>query len=54
LRHLRFTDAASYPHIVTSTATINQASIAVGGKINRVGKLLGTANALFVDDAGPH
>src|ERR1700730_14963927 len=52
-----FTDAggASHPNIVTSTATINQASIAVGGKINPVGKLLVTANVLFrVNDAGLH
>lgn len=52
-----FTDAsgAMHPNIVTSTATINQANIAVGGKINPVGKLLITANVLFrVNDAGLH
>jgi hypothetical protein len=52
-----FTDAAGATHsnIVTSTATINQASIAVGGKINPLGKLLITANVLFrVNDAGLH
>jgi hypothetical protein len=52
-----FTDAANATHsnIVTSTATINQASIAVGGKVNPVGKLLVTANVLFrVNDAGLH
>ena len=52
-----FTDAAGATHsnIVTSTATINQASIAVGGKVNPVGRLLITANVLFrVNDAGLH
>ena len=52
-----FTDAAGAAHsnIVTSTATINQASIAVGGKVNPVGRLLITANVLFrVNDAGLH
>jgi len=52
-----FTDAAGAKHsnIVTSTATINQASIAVGGKVNPVGRLLITANVLFrVNDAGLH
>jgi hypothetical protein len=38
--------------MVTSTATMNQASIAVGGKVNPVGRLLITANVLFrVNDA---
>ncbi len=52
-----FTDTAGATHsnIVTSTATINQASIAVGGKVNPLGKLLITANVLFrVNDAGLH
>jgi hypothetical protein len=52
-----FADAAGATHsnIVTSTATINQASIAVGGKVNPVGRLLITANVLFrVNDAGLH
>lgn len=52
-----FTDAGGTTHsnIGTSTATINQASIAVGGKVNPVGRLLITANVLFrVNDAGLH
>jgi outer membrane putative beta-barrel porin/alpha-amylase len=52
-----FTDVAGGTHsnIVTSTATINQASFAVGGKINPIGNLLITANVLFrVNDAGLH
>jgi hypothetical protein len=41
-----------HSNMVTSTATINQASIAVGGKVNPVGRLLITANVLFrVNDA---
>jgi hypothetical protein len=50
-----FTDVsgATHSNIVTSTATINQASVAVGGKVNPFGKLLITANVLFrVNDAG--
>jgi Putative MetA-pathway of phenol degradation len=52
-----FTDFGGVTHsnIVTSTETINQTSIAVGGKINPVGKLLITANVLFrLNDAGLH
>jgi len=52
-----FTDVsgATHSNIVTSTATINQASVAVGGKVNPFGKLLITANVLFrVNDAGLH
>jgi len=52
-----FTDVsgATHSNIVTSTATINQASVAVGGKVNPFGKLLITANVLFrINDAGLH
>jgi outer membrane putative beta-barrel porin/alpha-amylase len=53
-----FTDHAGTPHdtIVTSgKQTINQASVAVGGKVNPIGKLLVTLNVLFrVNDAGLH
>ena len=52
-----FTDFAGVAHsnIVTSTETINQTSIAVGGKVNPVGKLIVTANVLFrLNDAGLH
>jgi len=53
-----FTDFHSNTHstIVTSgEETINQASIAVGGKVNPVGKLLISLNVLFrVNDAGLH
>jgi hypothetical protein len=42
-------------NISVSTATLNQSSIAVGGKLNLVGRLLLTANVLFkVNDAGLH
>ena len=45
----------SHPDISTSTATINQASVAVGGKVSPFAKLLITANVLFrVNDAGLH
>jgi len=43
------------PNIKTTGATVNQASIAVGGKVNPLAKLLLTANVLFrVNDAGLH
>jgi hypothetical protein len=43
------------PGLVTTTGTSNQASVAVGGKINPFGRLLITANVLFrVNDAGLH
>lgn len=43
----------SHPDISVSTATINQGSIAIGGKVNPLGKLLITANVLFrVNDSG--
>jgi outer membrane putative beta-barrel porin/alpha-amylase len=49
-----FTGGA-HPDIATSTATINQASIAVGGKVSPFGRLLISANVLFrVNDAGLH
>jgi hypothetical protein len=45
----------SHPDIATTTATINQGSIAVGGKVSPFGRLLITANVLFrVNDAGLH
>lgn len=44
-----------HPDISVSTATINQDSVAIGGKVSPVGKLLITANILFrVNDAGLH
>jgi hypothetical protein len=44
-----------HPDISVSTATINQDSIAIGGKISPFGKLLITANVLFrVNEAGLH
>jgi hypothetical protein len=52
-----FTDFANNPHanIAAGTSTINQQSIAVGGKVNPFGKLLITANVLFrLNDAGLH
>jgi hypothetical protein len=52
-----FTDFGGTQHasLTTSTATVNQASIAVGAKINPLGRLLVTANVLFrVNDAGLH
>jgi hypothetical protein len=46
---------ASHPNISTSTGTINQASVAVGGKVNLVGRLILSADVLFrVNDAGLH
>ena len=45
----------SHPNISTSTGTINQASVAVGGKINVVGRLILSADVLFrVNNAGLH
>ncbi len=45
----------SHPDITTKTATVNQASFALGGKVNPVGRLLLTADVLFrVNDAGLH
>lgn len=48
-------DGTPRANLVSRTNTINQASIAVGGKINPIGKLLITLNVLFrVNDAGLH
>src|SRR5215472_1349973 len=45
----------SHPNVSTSTETINQASVAVGGKINPVGRLIVSGDVLFrVNDAGLH
>lgn len=45
----------SHSDIATTTATLNQASIAVGGKFSPFGRLLITANVLFrVNDVGLH
>ena len=45
----------SHSDITTQTATVNQASIALGGKVNPFGRLLLTADVLFrVNDAGLH
>lgn len=45
----------SHPNVSTSTETINQANVAVGGKINVVGRLIVSADVLFrVNDAGLH
>ena len=45
----------SHPNISTSTRTINQANVAVGGKFNVVGRLILSADVLFrVGDAGLH
>ena len=45
----------SHSDIATTTATLNQASIAVGGKFSPFGRLLVIANVLFrVNDAGLH
>jgi hypothetical protein len=52
-----FTDFGgnTHPNITAGTSTINQQSIAVGGKVNPVGKLLLTGNVLFrLNDAGLH
>ena len=44
-----------HPDISVSTATVNQNSVAIGGKISPFGRLLITANVLFrVNDAGLH
>ena len=44
-----------HPDITVSTATINQESVAIGGKVSPVGRLLITANILVrVNDAGLH
>jgi len=44
-----------HPDIALSSATINQDSVAIGGKVSPVGKLLITANILFrVNNAGLH
>lgn len=45
----------SHLNISTSTGTINQASVAVGGKFNLLGRLILSADVLFrVNDAGLH
>ena len=52
-----FTDFAGTAHsdISTSSDTINQSYISLGGKINPVGRLLVIANILFqVNEAGLH
>lgn len=52
-----FTDilGTSHPNIATSTGTINQASVAVGGKANLARRLIFSADLLFrVNDAGLH
>jgi hypothetical protein len=52
-----FIDAGVHPHsnLTSSTATLNQAYISVGGKVNPIGRLLIIANLLFqVNDAGLH
>ncbi len=52
-----YTDYAGGTHanISTSTATINEASVALGGKVNLTGKLLLIGNALIrLNDAGLH
>ena len=51
------TDFAGNVHsnLTSTTATLNQAYISVGGKVNPVGRLLVIANVLFqVNDAGLH
>jgi hypothetical protein len=46
---------ALHPDITVSSATINQESVAIGGKVSPVGRLLITANILVrVNDAGLH
>jgi hypothetical protein len=48
-------NGVSHPDIATTTATLNEDSIAVGGKFSPFGRLLVTANVLFrVNDAGLH
>ena len=57
MSNVTFVDAAGNPHadLTSTTATINQAYISVGGKSNPVGKLLVVANVLFqVNEAGLH
>ena len=52
-----FTDAAGFSHdnLTSSTATLTQAYISVGGKVNPVGRLLIIANVLFqVNQEGLH
>ncbi len=52
-----FTDFGGTVHsnLTSSTATLNQAYISAGGKVNPVGRLLIIANVLFqVNDAGLH
>ena len=45
----------SHSNISTSTVSINQANVAVGGKINLVGRLIVSADVLFrLNDAGLH
>lgn len=54
---ITFTDFAgtAHPDISTSSQTINQSYISLGGKINPVGRLLVIANVLFqVNEAGLH
>ena len=46
---------ALHPDIGVSTGTLNQESVAIGGKVSPVGKLLITLNVLFrVNEAGLH
>lgn len=57
IRSATFVDfgGTSHPNIATSTGTINQASVAVGGKANLAGKLILSADVLIrVNDAGLH
>lgn len=52
-----FTDAGGnvHPDLTSSTATLNQAYISVGGKVNPIGRLLVIANVLFqVNNEGLH
>jgi hypothetical protein len=45
----------SHPDISAKSATVNQASFALGGKVNPLGRLLITADVLFrLNDAGLH
>ncbi len=57
MSNVTFIDAGGTPHadLTSTTATINQAYISVGGKLNPIGKLLVVANVLFqVNEAGLH
>jgi Putative MetA-pathway of phenol degradation len=57
MSNVTFVDVAGNPHadLTSTTSTINQAYISVGGKLNPVGKLLVVANVLFqVNEAGLH